>query len=171
MYEPFCLLIDGILQGFKFDHIGETREDLIQEGIFFLLDGRLEMFNADYGAKAYSYFGTALKRYFIVRNSEAYKKKQDHVPVENIPDDIPYYDTDYSVNYVEELTSNLTYSLDEIFFDEEERDVAGKILKSWQQSADLSLFKKSSLYIHMQLEHGIPQATTIKVLNDLKKNI
>ena len=171
LYGPFCDLIDGILQGFKFDYISDTKEDLIQEGIFFLLDGRLEMFDSKFGAKAYSYFGTALKRYFIVRNSDSYNKLKNHVSVDDISVDFFVDGQSIEEGYVDRVVSTLTHSVDDIFFEEADRDVAGKILKVWNQTDDLSMFKKASLYSYMMEKYEVPQSSTIKVLEGFKKKM
>jgi hypothetical protein len=45
---------------------------------------KVDKFKPDKNKKAYSYFGTIVKRYLIISNTKNYKRKVDKVPVEDI---------------------------------------------------------------------------------------
>ena len=172
LYKPFCRLIDGILQGFKFDYISESKEDLIQEGIAFLLDGRLEMFKGELGTKAYSYFGTALKRYFIVRNADAYKKLKSHIPINTIHADSIIEVPSWETNQTENITFTFSDTLNSIFEDnQEEIEIAQKIIKVCEKNSSKLMYKKSLLYIEMSTTYGINKVETNKILKKLKNYI
>ena len=82
IHWPFYKLTENIIHTFKFYYTDgvENLEDLQHEIITFLLS-KIHLFNPDNGAKAYSYFGTIVKRWLIVYNQKNYKKKIQNVNV------------------------------------------------------------------------------------------
>ncbi len=85
IHYPFYKLTQNIIHTFKFYYTDdvENLEDLQHEIMVFLLD-KIHLFDPAKGAKAYSYFGTIVKRWLIVYNQKNYKKKIDKVSVEDI---------------------------------------------------------------------------------------
>ena len=85
IHYPFYKLTQNIIHTFKFyytDNV-ENLEDLQHEIMIFLLD-KIHLFDPAKGAKAYSYFGTIVKRWLIIYNQKNYKKKIDKVSVDDI---------------------------------------------------------------------------------------
>jgi hypothetical protein len=85
IHYPFYKLTQNIIHTFKFYYTDdvENLEDLQHEIMVFLLD-KIHLFDPAKGAKAYSYFGTIVKRWLIVYNQKNYKRKIDKVSVEDI---------------------------------------------------------------------------------------
>ena len=85
IHYAFYKLTQNIIHTFKFyytDNV-ENLEDLQHEIMIFLLD-KIHLFNPQNGAKAYSYFGTIVKRWLIVYNQKNYVKKVDTVHIDDI---------------------------------------------------------------------------------------
>tara|TARA_R100001463_G_scaffold21943_6_gene52700 strand:- start:11987 stop:12796 length:810 start_codon:yes stop_codon:yes gene_type:complete len=85
IHYPFYKLTENIIHTFKFyytDNV-ENLEDLQHEIMVFLLD-KIHLFDPSKGAKAYSYFGTIVKRWLIIYNQKNYKKKIDSVDMVDI---------------------------------------------------------------------------------------
>ena len=85
IHYPFYKLTENIIHTFKFyytDNV-ENLEDLQHEIMVFLLD-KIHLFDPSKGAKAYSYFGTIVKRWLIIYNQKNYKKKIDSVDMDDI---------------------------------------------------------------------------------------
>ena len=85
IHYPFYKLTENIIHTFKFyytDNV-ENLEDLQHEIMVFLLD-KIHLFDPSKGAKAYSYFGTIVKRWLIIYNQKKYKKKIDSVDMVDI---------------------------------------------------------------------------------------
>ena len=82
VHWPFYKLTENIIHTFKFYHTDgvENLEDLQHEIITFLLS-KIHLFNPKNGAKAYSYFGTIVKRWLIVYNQKNYSKKVTNVNI------------------------------------------------------------------------------------------
>jgi hypothetical protein len=74
IHYAFYKLVENIIHTFKFYYLdSESIEDLKYEVISFLLQ-KINLYNEDKG-KAYSYFGTIVKRYLIVYNKKNYSNK------------------------------------------------------------------------------------------------
>ena len=75
IYFPFYKLAENIIHTFKFYYTDvEQIEDLKHEVVSMLLEEKIMKFDSTNGAKAYSYFGTIVKRWLINYNNKNYKK-------------------------------------------------------------------------------------------------
>jgi hypothetical protein len=76
IHYAFFKLTQNIIHTFKFYHTEvENIEDLQHEIITFLLS-KIHLFDGNKGTKAFSYFGTIVKRWLILYNEKNYKKKK-----------------------------------------------------------------------------------------------
>ena len=118
-------------------------------------------------AKAYSYFGTIVKRWCILYNEKNYKKKVSSVPVDelekddtysysldNTPDDKLSYFIDEFVEYV----SNNIYSLYPKNIDAQ---IADSILELFRKRDSIDIFNKKALYIY--IHEMLPDVKTPKI--------
>jgi len=84
IHWPFYKLTENIIHTFKFYHTEvENLEDLQHEIMTFLLS-KIHLFDPSKGAKAYSYFGTIVKRWLIVYNEKNYKKKLNNIQISDL---------------------------------------------------------------------------------------
>ena len=84
IHWPFYKLTQNIIHTFKFYYTEvENLEDLQHEIITFLLS-KIHLFNPANGAKAYSYFGTIVKRWLIVYNTKNYGKKIQNIQINDL---------------------------------------------------------------------------------------
>ena len=75
IYLPFYKLAENIIHTFKFYYTDvEKIEDLKHEIVSVLLEEKIMKFDPTNGAKAYSYFGTIVKRWLINYNNKNYKR-------------------------------------------------------------------------------------------------
>lgn len=87
IHYAFFKLTENIIHTFKFYYTEvDNIEDLQHEIITFLLS-KIHLFDPSKGAKAYSYFGTIVKRYLIISNTKNYKKRVDKAPIEDLEQD------------------------------------------------------------------------------------
>ena len=71
IYLPFYKLAENIIHTFKFYYTDvEAIEDLKHEIVSVLLEEKIMKFDPDNGAKAFSYFGTIVKRWLINYNNK-----------------------------------------------------------------------------------------------------
>jgi len=87
IHFAFFKLTQNIIHTFKFYHTDvENLEHLQHEIITFLLS-KMHLFDPSRGAKAYSYFGTIVKRWLILYNTKNYNKKIKKVEVDVLTKD------------------------------------------------------------------------------------
>ena len=86
IHWPFYKLTENIIHTFKFYHTDvENLEDLQHEIMIFLLD-KIHKFDPSKGAKAYSYFGTIVKRWLITYNKVNYENKKKNISITGMND-------------------------------------------------------------------------------------
>jgi hypothetical protein len=85
IHWPFYKLTQNIIHTFKFYYTDgvDNLEDLQHEIITFLLS-KIHLFRPERGAKAYSYFGTIVKRWLIVYNQKNYQKKITNIQITSL---------------------------------------------------------------------------------------
>ena len=85
IHWAFYKLTENIIHTFKFYYTDgvENLEDLQHEIITFLLS-KIHKFDPTNGAKAYSYFGTIVKRWLIVYNQKNYGKKIKNISISDL---------------------------------------------------------------------------------------
>ena len=182
----FFKLTQNIIHTFKFYHTEvENIEDLQHEIITFLLS-KIHLFDSTRGAKAFSYFGTIVKRWLILYNEKNYKKKVASVPITILNDDITESYTIEENNspsdklsyndklslfmdlYVEYCTTNIFT----LFPKEEEAKIADAILELFRKRDHLIIFNKKALYIYIReiIDVKTPRITKISIkLNSIFK--
>lgn len=164
IHYAFFKLTQNIIHTFKFYYTEvENIEDLQHEVIIFLLS-KIHKFDPSRGAKAYSYFGTIVKRWLILYNDTNYKKRVNSTPVSTIEEDGTYSYTVEENNspsdrlshndkislftdlYVEHCTNNI-YTL---FPKEMDAKIADAILELFRKRDHLVIFNKKALYIYIR---------------------
>ena len=85
IYFPFYKLAENIIHTFKFYYTDVDKiEDLKLEIVSMLLEEKIMKFDPTNGAKAYSYFGTIVKRWLIVYNTKNYGKKIKNIQITDL---------------------------------------------------------------------------------------
>lgn len=176
IYYPFYKLAENIIHTFKFYYTDvEDIENLKLEIVSLLVEEKIHMFDPSKGAKAYSYFGTIIKRHLINYNNKNYKKLKAHTSTDAIEG---YYELDFKDThpdaislstfldtFIEEMYSNL----DELFPKESDKQIADAVLQLFQKREDLELFRKKALYIYIREMTGTETPYLTKVINVLKE--
>ena len=175
IYYPFYKLVENIIHTFRFYYTDvEDLEDLKHEVISLLIEEKIHMFDSTRGAKAYSYFGTIVKRHLINYNNKNYKRLKSLAPVEDFNGT---YDLDtadvrpyaFTLRQIFDIYIEKTYDkLDDLFPKESDRKVADAILILFKKRYDLDIFKKKALYIYIREMTGTETPYLTKVINVLK---
>lgn len=175
IYYPFYKLAENIIHTFKFYYTDVDKiEDLKHEIVSMLLEEKIMKFDANNGAKAYSYFGTIVKRWLINYNNKNYKKLKrvgDFKDVEDSYEHTQYREQTGVITlsqfldiYVEEMYE----ILDELFQKDSELKIADAILTIFKTRQDLDIFKKKALYIYIREMTDCDTPHLTKVVNRLK---
>ena len=183
IYLPFYKLAENIIHTFKFYYTDvEQIEDLKHEVVTVLLEEKIMKFDPTNGAKAYSYFGTIVKRWLINYNNKNYKKLTQ---TESTPDsfavNVPSYmvvgehkiDYDKAITlgtYIDDWVDEAYTKLGDMFLKETEQRIADAVLTIFKKRSDLEIFKKKALYIYIRemTDCETPQLT--RVVSTLKKD-
>jgi hypothetical protein len=187
IHYAFFKLTQNIIHTFKFYYTEvENIEDLQHEIITFLLS-KIHLFDPSKGAKAYSYFGTIVKRWLILYNEKNYKKRVNSVPASileeddghsyvieenNSPSDKLGHNDKIALFtdlYIEHCTTNI-YTL---FPKEGDAKIADAILELFRKRDDLEVFNKKALYIYIRemVDAKTPKITKIAdKLYDIYRN-
>jgi hypothetical protein len=176
IYFPFYKLVENIIHTFKFYYTDvNDLEDLKLEVVSLLVEEKMHMFDPTRGAKAYSYFGTIVKRHLINYNNKNYKRLKQVV-------DVDYYEGSYdldtpevrpyalSLKEVFDMFIENTYEkLDDLFPKENDKKIADAVLTLFKKRYDLDIFKKKALYIYIREITGTETPYLTKVINTLKE--
>ena len=176
IYFPFYKLVENIIHTFKFYYTDvDDLEDLKLEVVSLLVEEKMHMFDPSRGAKAYSYFGTIVKRHLINYSNKNYKRLKSLTPIETYSGEY-HLDTQevhpyaLSLRQVFDLYIERTYrKLDELFPKESDRIIADAVLTLFEKRYDLDIFKKKALYIYIREITGMETPYLTKVINVLKE--
>lgn len=84
VHYAFFKLTQNIIHTFKFYHTEVSNLEHLQHEIITFLLSKIHLFNPDNGAKAYSYFGTIVKRWLIVYNKKNYGNKIKNISIADL---------------------------------------------------------------------------------------
>lgn len=176
IYLPFYKLAENIIHTFKFYYTDVDKiEDLKHEIVSMLLEEKIMKFDPTNGAKAYSYFGTIVKRWLINYNNKNYKNLKKVGTFDEMYDG---YETKLNIEEENAITlgqfldlyvEDMYEVLEELFPKESERKIADAILTIFKTRQDLDIFKKKALYIYIREMTDCETPHLTKVVNKLKE--
>ena len=158
IHYPFFKLTQNIIHTFKFYHTEvENLEHLQHEIITFLLS-KIHLFDPSRGAKAYSYFGTIVKRWLILYNTKNYQKKIKKVEVSELTKENSTYTYNMGEdkiksdldNYMDLYIEHVEDNVYDLFPKNNEAQVADAILELFRKRESLEIFNKKALYINIR---------------------
>jgi len=123
--------------------------------------------------KAYSYFGTIVKRWLILYNQKNYKKKLVTSPIDELnPDEIllevsPSKEKLYI--FIEEYIKYCSDNIYTLFPDINEAKVADAIIELFRKRNHLTIFNKKALYIYIREIIDVKTSKITKISKTLSK--
>ncbi len=126
--------------------------------------------------KAYSYFGTIVKRWCIIYNKNNYNKKLNSLPLDVVSHDESYsYNLDiindqldlelFMDNYIDYISHNIL----ETFKKPQEIQIANSFLEIFKKRKNLEIFHKKAIYTYIyELTPEAKTSQITKVVNKLK---
>jgi len=175
IYLPFYKLAENIIHTFKFYYTDvEHIEDLKHEIVSVLLEEKIMKFDPTNGAKAYSYFGTIVKRWLINYNNKNYKKLKQ---IGSFSDVEESYEEEVEIHnpnrktlsiFIDEWVVDMYEKMDEFFPKEQEAKIADAVLTIFKTRTDLDIFKKKALYIYIREMTDCETPHLTKVISKLK---
>jgi len=177
IYLPFYKLAENIIHTFKFYYTDVDQiEDLKHEIVSVLLEEKIDKFDPTNGAKAYSYFGTIVKRWLINYNNKNYKKLKQ---VGQFSEMEETYEPDLNEDTIskktlskllDEWVEDVYDGLDTLFDREGDRQIADAVLVVFKTRNDLEIFKKKALYIYIREMTDCDTPALTRVVNKLKES-
>jgi hypothetical protein len=170
IHYAFFKLTENIIHTFKFYYTEvDNIQDLQHEVITFLLS-KIHLFNPAKGAKAFSYFGTIVKRYLIITNTKNYKKRVDKAPIEEIESNEQFSyridegsSQDKLSNFLDEYVTYCTTNIYTLFPKEADAQIADAVLELFRKREHIDIFNKKALYIYIReiIDAKTPKITKI----------
>jgi len=175
IYTPFYKLAENIIHTFKFYYTDvDDIEDLKHKIITVLLEEKIHKFDPSYGAKAYSYFGTIVKRWLISYNNKNYKKLLKKGTLDEYDAELDFINENIDTEllslsqiidrYIEDVYDNL----EEMFPKKTDQQIADSILTIFKTREDLQVFRKKALYIYIREITDCKTPHLTKVIKILK---
>ena len=118
-------------------------------------------------AKAFSYFGTIVKRWCILYNEKNYKKKISTVPVGELEkDDNHSHDNESTSDerlsyFIDEFTDYISDNIFELYPKNIDAQIADSILELFRKRDHIDVFNKKALYIY--IHEMLPDVKTPKI--------
>lgn len=118
-------------------------------------------------AKAFSYFGTIVKRWCILYNEKNYKKKISTVPVGELEkDDSHSYNNESTSDerlsyFIDEFTDYISDNIFELYPKNIDAQIADSILELFRKRDHIDVFNKKALYIY--IHEMLPDVKTPKI--------
>jgi len=180
IYFPFYKLAENIIHTFKFYYTDVDQiENLKHEIVSILLEQKIMKFDPTNGAKAYSYFGTIVKRWLINYNNKNYKKLKkigSFSDIEESYDDDSMLENDESGHtitlgqFIDRWVVEMYDDLDEMFVKEIEKKIADAVLTIFKTRNDIEIFRKKALYIYIREITNCETPLLTRVVNVLKED-
>ena len=177
IYLPFYKLAENIIHTFKFYYTDvEKIEDLKHEIVSVLLEEKIMKFDPTNGAKAYSYFGTIVKRWLINYNNKNYKKLKQIGSWDDVADGYVPEQKDLNTvgitlaQFIDRWVEACYDELEELFKKDHERRIADAVLTLFKTRNDLEIFKKKALYIYIREMTDCDTPNLTRVITKLKLN-
>jgi len=159
IHYAFFKLTENIIHTFKFYHTEVEKLEHLQHEIITFLLSKIHLFDPGRGAKAYSYFGTIVKRWLILYNTKNYNKKVKKVPVDNLTKEGSTYiysmkdvgkEKDELSEYIEIYVKHVTKNIFELFPKKNDAQIADAILELFRKRETIEVFNKKALYIYIR---------------------
>lgn len=168
IHYAFFKLTQNIIHTFKFYHTEVSDLEHLQHEIIVFLLSKIHLFDPSKGAKAYSYFGTIVKRWCILYNDKNYKSKISKVSTDELlKDDTHSYtieptnSDDRLSNFMDGYVEFVSINLYKLFSKEYDAKIADAILELFRKRESIDVFNKKALYIY--IHEMIPDAKTPKI--------
>lgn len=178
IYFPFYKLAENIIHTFKFYYTDVDQiENLKHEIVSILLEQKIMKFDPTNGAKAYSYFGTIVKRWLINYNNKNYKRLKQIGSFSDIEES---YDTKVEDKmthpdaitlgaFIDRWVEDMYDQLEELFTKQTEMKIADAVLTIFRTRNDIEIFRKKALYIYIREITDCETPLLTKVVNVLKE--
>ena len=157
IHYAYFKLTQNIIHTFKFYYTEVDQIEHLQHEIITYLLSKIHLFDPSRGAKAYSYFGTIVKRWLILYNTKNYKKRVQKVDVVELDrnDDFRYNPGEEIVKsdldkYMDLYVGHVSENIFDLFPKGNDAQIADAILELFRKRENIEIFNKKALYIYIR---------------------
>jgi len=157
IHYAYFKLTQNIIHTFKFYYTEVDQIEHLQHEIITYLLSKIHLFDPSRGAKAYSYFGTIVKRWLILYNTKNYKKRIQKVDVVELDrnDDFRYNPGEEVVKsdldkYMDLYVGYVSENIFDLFPKGNDAQIADAILELFRKRENIEIFNKKALYIYIR---------------------
>ena len=157
IHYAYFKLTQNIIHTFKFYYTEVDQIEHLQHEIITYLLSKIHLFDPSRGAKAYSYFGTIVKRWLILYNTKNYKKRIQKVDVVELDrnDDFRYNPGEEVVKsdldkYMDLYVNHVSEHIYDLFPKGNDAQIADAILELFRKRENIEIFNKKALYIYIR---------------------
>lgn len=177
IYYPFYKLAENIIHTFKFYKLdNDSIENLKYEIVSMLHQEKIAKFDPSKGSKAFSYFGTIVKRWLIAYCNRNYDKENRQVPLDSFiekSEDESSFEIAPTLTlsgFIDNWVAEMYCKLDEMFPKDSDKQIADALLTIMRTRQDLDIISsKKALYVYVREITGSETPYITKVLLKLKK--
>ena len=176
IHYAFFKLTQNIIHTFKFYHTDVEDLTHLQHEIITYLLSKIHLFDPTRGAKAYSYFGTIVKRWLILYNTKNYKKKITKADVTELDknDDFRYENGEEYIKsdldlYMDIFVKHVSENIFELFPKGNDAQIADAILEIFRKRESLDIFNKKALYIYIREMVDVKTPKITRIAQQLHK--
>lgn len=178
IYYPFYKLAENIIHTFKFYKTDvDSIEDLKCDIVTMLLQDKISKFDPSLGTKAFSYFGTIVKRWLIAYCNRNQLRENKQVPLDYFTEkdgEIKNFEVAPTLTlagFIDNWVAEMYCNLDDMFPKDSDKQIADALLTIMRTRQDLSVISsKKTIYIYVREITGCETPYITKVLLKLKKN-
>ena len=157
IHYAYFKLTQNIIHTFKFYYTEVDQIEHLQHEIITYLLSKIHLFDPSRGAKAYSYFGTIVKRWLILYNTKNYKKRVQKVDVIELDrnDDFRYNPGEEIIKsdldkYMDLYVGHVSENIFDLFPKGNDAQIADAILELFRKRENIEIFNKKALYIYIR---------------------
>ena len=157
IHYAYFKLTQNIIHTFKFYYTEVDQIEHLQHEIITYLLSKIHLFDPSRGAKAYSYFGTIVKRWLILYNTKNYKKRIQKVDVVELDrnDDFRYNPGEEVVKsdldkYMDLYVNHVSEHIYDLFPKGNDAQIADAVLELFRKRENIEIFNKKALYIYIR---------------------
>lgn len=176
LYYPFYKLSENIIHTFKFYYTEVNDiEDLKYEIISLVFQDKIMKFDPSKGAKAYSYFGTIIKRHLINYNNKNYNRIKKQIPIDtwdNHKEDNQYEILENTITlsqFIDIWTEETSNKIEHLFKFVDDQKVAHAIITLFQQREGIEIFNKKAIYMYVREMTGTSTQNLTPIVKELKR--
>ena len=175
IHVPLDMLVENIINRFKFPYITETYDDIKQEALSYLVE-RLPKFQGAKG-QAFGYFSVICKNHLIWRNTKHYKELKKNTSLDQDDSLFEIMDPDEEMRQHndsgEMMNLMVQYWEDNIstlFKKQKDMEIAHAVINLFRDRDSVENFNKKSLYILIREQTDAKTQHITKVIGIMRNS-